>query len=323
MMETTTLPKFNGNHHLEWPTWYEAVLTLAQSANPPDQFGVIGFLLTQAEWELLPGNAAQLGPPVVPATVFVPYPPPGIEPATQVPHAIWTSATARYSTQQYRLMKVRTAMLASLDATALAVVQERDGTTRNLTLAVMMDRLRIAYGVARVQDMNAVRTTLQLPFQPPMALADHLLRQLQQHHFAHRAKMPISEADKVEYLRASLLPCGRYALALQMFVANHPSLLLQTFELLSTEITLAESNMPVETAASLGYAQATGRTSDSATIADYDRHMKMMTDFQKPAPKASPRSLYCWTHGMGHHSGVQCKNPKPGHKCDATKASER
>jgi hypothetical protein len=35
--------------------------------------------------------------------------------------------------------------------------------------------------------------------------------------------------------------------------------------------------------------------------------------------KSSPKErLYCWTHGSCAHKGTDCKNPKEGHKKDAT-----
>jgi len=34
--------------------------------------------------------------------------------------------------------------------------------------------------------------------------------------------------------------------------------------------------------------------------------------------RARPRNLYCWTHGLGGHTGKECKRPAPGHDNRAT-----
>ena len=43
---------------------------------------------------------------------------------------------------------------------------------------------------------------------------------------------------------------------------------------------------------------------------------------QKEKDKSSPKErLYCWTHGSCAHNGTDCKNPKEGHKKEATFAN--
>jgi hypothetical protein len=42
----------------------------------------------------------------------------------------------------------------------------------------------------------------------------------------------------------------------------------------------------------------------------------------KDKDKSSPKErLYCWTHGSCAHKGIDCKNPKDGHKKEATFAN--
>ena len=40
---------------------------------------------------------------------------------------------------------------------------------------------------------------------------------------------------------------------------------------------------------------------------------------RRPGTRRNNNKKYCWSHGMCGHIGEQCRNPKEGHKSEATK----
>ena len=311
-------PKVAGEHFSEWATAYAGFQTAAQSANPPDANGLLGFILPPAAWLLLPGNDE----------AFAPFDNPGDPPAAAAAQLPWNYQHSRWLAQNVRATAFRTAVISKLDPTALAVIKDAQGSLLGTTLTDIFNRLRAAYAVARPADLALNHAVLKRVFALPDTLEEHILRHLAAHAFASGQGVPLSEPDKTATMRESLIPCNRYSATLSLFPVLHTTVATQTFATLATMLRAAEADMAATTtAAAAGYAHATVTTPQQqiASLEATVRQLQMDIAAGRSTGRNPPadRTQYCWSHGRGYHSSADCKHPREGHQTDATRRNPK
>ncbi len=314
-------PSCPGAQRLEFPTLLEDLKTGLAAANPPSPLGFTGACYTAAEWAVLhPG--APYGPPADPGD-------PPVLAAGQVP---WSFLYKRYSDFITHESACKTALLAKLDATTLAVVKEPDGTLSATPLATIIQRLRDAYQVATPVDISTNNDKLTRPYSPSMRLAEHLLSHRTAHAYAAAQGFPILEPTKVDLLRKSLQPCHVYDETLKLFVVMFTTVVTQTFAALADMLVTAEANLASQTTVvAAGYAQAV-TASQLSSLEELVRSLQAEVRAANSsktaggsASRANPAAFapgnihYCWTHGpKASHPSFACTKQAAGHQVKAT-----
>ena len=298
-------------------------------------FGLIGFLVTPAEWLALPFPANHV------AVAFAPILDPGAEPilannanalAVSVHNADWNTWKLHFSEfqgQRKECLDFKNAMLDALDPISRELMKDPIHGTRGITLREIDARLVNAYGVLSSADISKNEDILRVPYHGGNSFRDFAAAQRLAHTVALRNGQPFPEAQKVQFLLAALKPCGIFTLRCQMWQVEFPQVANQTFELLVTAIQEFADNLSHDsTSSSSGFTAAVNisNTSDiyslitSAVAAAVANLPSNKTSVDNVPTRATPaqNSVYCWTHGIGYHSSANCRNPASGHVPNAT-----
>jgi len=323
----------------DFPAYKNKYLTLAQQSSSLCTFnhGLLGFLLTPAEYLTLIFPAGHVPAP------FVPIPHPGIEPVLAVDanalavsrhNAEWSSWKFHYEQhqlQQNQLQTFKVNFLNSLDKTSLTRITDQIHGTRRVTVAAIHTFLINRYGTMVSVDLISLAQTLGAPYQTTSTIEDLLQLHRDSHELAAAQLQPFPEYQKVHLLRASVKPCGIFEPCILGWLLTHSTVATQTFDSLATAITDFNDNFDrTATAASMGYSAAVtlplstpSRLEEliaAAVSAAFLAHTPSVTT---SAPSAMVKLKYCWTHGSNKsHSSLDCQHRKNGHKERATAANK-
>lgn len=315
------IPPFPGSHSLQprlyWARWQQAVLDAAGASNPTNVQalgqGILGFAVSPAQW-------AHMG-----YQPFVPQQPPnGIPNAAGFPaHKLQLDA---YEAEVTAVARFKTALVLALDPIYHNLIADANGSTRNVTILAIMTILEAEFGVATPAELAGQRQRLSLPYSPERTLIAHLAAHADVHAAFHRANQALPEAEKVQHMLTSILPCGIFAMAVTQFQTQFFTVADQRYEDLIVLLKRHEHHS--QTSSAGGYALGSIQQSDQiaalqATVARLETqlHSIRRTDSTSVSVPSSPK-FWCWTHGPtnkdGGHNSNNCFAPKKGHRPDAT-----
>ena len=307
------LPAFPGTEGptIAWNGWNTAAMDQAAVPFPGQPNGLLGFVLTPAQYQARFGE------------LFV-------APELLEPYAGNAAGYPAFQRDLYFLLLqasniFKAALLLSLDEAATHVVADAAGSTAGATIRHIFVSLTAAYGVPTPSELNRQRLLLATPFTGGLSLPTHLLRHTKTHAFLQRAGAAMSEVDKVYYLTISFSAVHAYSSAIEAFERHFPTAAEQTFALLANAVTLAPPAAHMDTAASSGYVLSLGHSS-SATVdtrlATIEAHLAALGAKKDKEPKTK---YYCWTHGLSisaAHTSATCRNKRAGHQDQATLANK-
>ena len=338
-MSTRTIASFSGNN-AHFRTYISSVLDVAASSSNLDPFGhgLLGHLLNDVAY-----MALQFPPGHVPVA-FAPLQHPGDRPvlaagANQLAVSIhsvnlsaWTSDHDHFIQQLKDLSDFKAIFIGSLDP--ISDRHLRDPTTgmRNVSIAAIYAHLMATYSVLSSADLAANEQILRSAYSTTMPIRAYTANQREAHAIALANNQPFSEAQKVQHLLIGLAPSTVFDSCLINWKIAHPTVAMQTFDLLVAAVLEFSDNIPTTaTSGSMGYSAAVtplGSLSqkDIATLVAAFKASSTAATPTTPAttggPQGKPRVKYhCWTHGMGHSSD-RCRHPAAGHQSTATAANK-
>ena len=220
-------------------------------------------------------------------------------------------------------------LLAALPADTLAPLRDPIHGTSLLTARMIDAHLTARYGILSPSDLDLNSSFLDIPYQTHMAASAYTAIHLEAHAVAARNNQPFNEATKVKALLTGIATCGLYSMQTSVWKITNPTVVAQTFQLLSADFHDWYNNLGrATTSGSLQYASAVSPADVQAIVAAAlaaaalappppVQHVKPRNRPAAPAP-GGPPGPYCWTHGSIGHSGHQCKHPAAGHQRTAT-----
>jgi hypothetical protein len=322
---TTTLtpfPKEGTTLRAGWPAWEKLVLDSLEAATA-HKHGILGFGVDAARLVQIAGATA----------VHKPVDDPGELPpdATQGVTAVHKFNMDQFEKQQLAVKKAKTQILACLNEEAMDVVTHEATGTRDRSIQQILDLLRENYGTLSVAEIEHQKNKLKAPYPINTPIRNYLRVHREVHKVLMTASQPMSMADKVRELRASVKHATHLGTAVQHFLTTNPTLDGQTFDKLARLLAEAEDNgEPQPTTGSAGYAAA---ATSEPTMVSMDTVQQMIAAAVAKALSANPRKehegksvpkraalpkKYCWTHGPCAHASADCNRPKEGHMWDAT-----
>ena len=309
----TQLPRFPGplSPSLAWQAWKTAAFDAAAVPIQGHLHGLLGFILTPAEYQALAGE------------VFAPFEHPQVFAAEANLFPIWKYEAEIFYVQCAALASFKQLLLSSLDPTAIAVVADPEGSTATATPRHILATLFAAYGSPLPEEVNSQRLSLMIPYSMEVPIRAHILHHTTVHAFLLRADAGITEVEKIFNLIASLSQCGLYTQAIAAYQRQFPTTLQQTFAALSLEIIALQLTTPTApTAASAGYALTVGGAHSSASSTARILQLEALVATLRAPPPPKPSKQYCWTHGNTRHSSADCRSPHAGHNTMATAANK-
>ena len=302
---------FSGDKKSFW-RYRVLYLDLAARSSTTCEFGhgLLGFVLPDAEWLALdfpPGHVA------VP---FLARRHPGPAPVLAVGAAAlqvsvhnalfasWRYEDEQYHLQQSSLNTFKGLFIDSLDAVSRRLLTHPVTGTRNLSVQAIDTHLYGAHGILSPADLRLNEAALRAPYQPDLPIHDHTSHQQELHAIAQANGSAFSEAQKVEYLIASLRPCNTYNSRIDHWIIAFPTVVLQTFLSLADAVHVYSDNRTPDVTSSIaGYSAAVLPTQPSALVAR--------------------AKSYCWSHGTCSHSSQDCLRRQVGHVTSATSANRK
>ena len=299
--------------------WDNSVMDCAASFTRHGPYGLMGRVLLQAQYVAMTGG--EYVPPIHPGHVPV-------QAAEQTAYKIELEI---YSAEVRDYIKLKNAMVLSLSEDTREPMNEV-GHLRmvNRSPAWIRQTMFVNYGAMTAQELANAKNKLSMPYDPSATtLSKHLQVHTQVHNIAAANFQDITESDKVNHLRQSLLPCGLFNDACAAYSRVHTTIVEQTFLNFRTAMQLEndnrDSNATITTA---GYAGAINQADLATMVAKAVAEAFKAQGNLQSAPRvvAAPNvraaskqfKKYCWTHGSCAHSSKECQRQAAGHLVAAT-----
>lgn len=200
-------------------------------------------------------------------------------------------------------------------------VRDRIPDFDRMTTRAILAALDAKYGSIDAQDLRSIRAQLATPFTMDTAMDDHIA-QLNRN-FAILAGQNMAMPAHVKYttLLTSVQDCEPYHQCLDLFETRHPRVVDQTYDALCDALT----QFRIRPARASTLAAAQQDHSLLQQLLSKVAELQAQVNSAKPAgaaaakrPAPSHPTKYCFTHGLGFHTGINCKNPAHNHIPTAT-----
>ena len=342
MSSTTTtrsIASFSGKN-TDFQLYLSSYQDVAASSSSLDQFGhgLLGFLLNDADYMALPFPPGHVLAP------FTPLQHPGPRPVLvaganalavsvhSVALSAWTSEHDHFVQQLKDLSDFKAIFVGSLDPISDAHLRDPTTGMRQVTIAAIHAHLVATYGVLSSADLAANEAVLRVAYHAGAPIRVYTATQRKAHATALANNQPFSEAQKVLHLMVGLEPCAVFDPCLVNWRIDHPTVALQTFDLLVAAVHAFADSLPATaTTGSMHYAAAVtpldALTKQVAALAAAFHKTQAAAAPAAPTATTGATStrlrpkFYCWTHGMGHSSD-HCRFPAAGHQTTATAANK-
>jgi hypothetical protein len=313
-LPSSTIPTFSGNK-CDYPSYRNSLLDCASNASALciHGHGLLGFLLTAAEWLLLVfvGNAA----------AFVPLEHPGQRPAAAAGFAAWKFDNDAHQLQQSQIKTFKEHFVASVDATSRQAMQHPVTGTRGHSLADLLTIMDNLHGVLSPSDLTRSSDRLKTPYSLGSPFTDFVRSHEVIHLEAATNGQAMPELHKVRALITAVSHCPSFAARCELWKSMVPTAAAQTFALLATALrSHADTRDSDATAGSHAYANQSLEVLVAAAVAkSFSEHAASATISSRPprpapsTPQPRKQLFYCWTHGPCGHQGSECEHPEPGH----------
>lgn len=290
------------NPHEAYPRWLLEVCQAASETLSADfNYGLLGLIVTNAQWAALPGNTVIDPVTGIAAIANVPDPQePGIlannaaAGASQV-HREQSEAARRFRMGKAVLLK---AILDSLGPQLRRSITSRIHNIIILTIPEIMAEMTLRFGVFSATDVAAYTALLATPLTSGDKCDFETFSTTFLDNIAvlGRANQPISAYEQMAKFESATSAQPAVAHAIQSYRDHEPTLALQSLANMIPFITARLSNLP---SASLGYA--------AAAIATTNRLAIRGGRGGRGGRGQGPTTFYCFHHGTNRsHHGASC-----------------
>ncbi len=329
MTTSSPLPVFSGDK-LDYSNFRREVLNRASTASTTctEGQGLLGFLLPADEWIATLTRAGLPAP-----AAFIPLAHPGDRPGAAAHFPAWKLDLDQYLEQRQDINKFKMLLRAALDDVSLVAMDTDDDGASSLSLAQMLAILDGMHRLLSPSDLCRNSDKLLVPFQPGSAIRAFITAQRRAHLVAAANSFPIPETTKIRSLITALAPCGTFNPRIEAWTMAVPTAAAQTFDLLAAAIIeYADNHDPAVTTGTQSYASRVShiaaQTAVHAAAPAFSSDqlaaiVKLVAAAVQSVPSKAtrahgPSKHYCWTHGYGAHTGMQCLHPASGHVAAAS-----
>ena len=211
---------------------------------------------------------------------------------------------------------------------------------RMLEIPVIMARLRTAWGIPSILDINSAISNCRREFVQSEHMDALFARHTANYRLLAQANQPVPDAIKIANAVEAFTPCASYNECMktfeQRFAPGDPN---RTFAAFKVAMLAFDRLTPRTTTGVMGYSAATisvppqgfearlraleAHANIHDATGDVEDRLRALegiaaTTTPNLAARARPL-LYCWSHGINHsHDSRACEHPKDKHKRGAT-----
>jgi hypothetical protein len=331
-----TIPSFDGSRE-KFRAFKQAIFNAALNGSPTSPQGLLGDVMSAAEWTQHQALLLAMGDPNVQPDPYVAVAHPGNIAAAGNAHAIavYKINLEQFNTYRTNLSSLKQAIIVSLDSTSSVTVAGVDGGFFTSSCRQIVERLTIQYGVFRASDLHEVGQDIQAIYHRRQEFREFITILEQKYDLLQRAGHPESERSKVSNLKKSLIPSGLFAEAMSIWFVQNGDIALQTFAAFSAAMILHDGNRDPEPMSEPAMDPSTISTlmAESAEKRAYEKGKKdaraeakatAASSARSGSPPRRPFDFYCWSHGPNRsHNGNDCRYRKTGHVAGATAANKQ
>ena len=326
------------NPRQQYRFFYRAVVAAYGAAcTTVHQHGLLGYIVSDAQWAQLPGNSVPNANPDLPneilprPNVTIPATPPAAASALTI--KVWERRLADNVLVTDNLRTLKAQLLASVQPADLVILHDPFFGLLNVTASTILTHLTVLHGTLDRSDFAHLRAQLSNTMTPSESLQDFIgVHQLLHDQFAE-AQQPLSELDKCHYFREAVKTLPHIHHAIESYLVTHPLVGNQIYRDLTTHVLQQAPNF-APTAASMGYAATTivptdvpiGHTSvtellhspafaaiitaavQKAAAPRYKNPPNRPVVAKKSATDAPKDRVYSYHHGYDSHCGVDCRH---------------
>jgi hypothetical protein len=286
--------------------------------------GLLGFIVSDAQWTQLPGNLEQpddaaLPPVLLPRPTIIVPPTPAAN-AAPLTIKVWERRLADNLLCTDNLRRLKSLLLASIAPADLVVLHDPLFGLLNITALTIMNHVTILHGTRNQTDFAHLRAQLLTTMTSRDSVQDFIgSHQLLHDQFAE-SNQPLSELDKCHHFREAVQTQAHVQHAIDSYLVAHPLVGDQTFITLTTHVLQQAPNF-APTVASMGYSAST--TIDSPHIQSEaflasPAFVALITAAVRAAQPPSRKSrreralkpitrAYCYHHGYDTHNSADCR----------------
>lgn len=238
-----------------------------------------------------------------------------------------------YNSEQDNLMRVRTALIASIDeATKLSLSSPVDGLAR-VSMPTIYAKLKELSALTS-SDIDYYTKMMEAPYVDDgvATLRAYLSANHERAHtFLENANMPVYAHQKIQNVEKALAGIPRFTLAISTYKLEFSTPALKTYANFVDKLMVADREFPREQTSG-GTAMANAAQASRAST-DAQRIKKLEAEIAQLKVRGGGGSgtkagvgndgtvftQYCWTHGPSTtHCSANCKNQADGHNTGAT-----
>ena len=351
-MQSRAISKIFNGTKTEFNAFQNEILDMAESSSIHCQYGqgLLGFILSAAEWNILPFQTTH-DPPVA----FEPIPAPGAKPviganpdglAVAIYNARlqdWKLISEGHLAQIQELQNFKVALLQALGPVPTRLIQDPSGATRNTSVANIYAILCRQYNTLTSTDLKKNKAILEAPINPGVLVQEYISGHIKAHAVAYTNGQPFSEFDKVQFLQKGIKSIHVLHARVAPWLIEFPAVADQRFMSLATALQTAEDNagtdgdvptmQTMQSTAAVKGLPSTQAELDAYTAAaikaEKQRRRKDTASGDTTKPARTPwdpnfkGKHYCYTHGWKSHTSSGCTKPGPDHTLDDSKRNPK
>lgn len=321
-MDVNFHPNLHQNARQNFIEWRSTVIeAYGQSCNVYIRNGLLGFLLSDAAWALLPGNTIvedAIGD--LPAVItIVPRPilpqfTPLAPAATAVQQAAWDRniKIMRYTRENYDMLKLK--LISSILPEDIAAIRDPIMAFLHISPQTILAHVTTIHGTLDNSDYAQLTAILSTAMATNDTISGIVARHRHIHEQFSTSSQALSEYQKCNYFKTAVIHHQQMRAAYDTYLVSTPLVGDQTFTTLTAHIIMQAPNFTA-TASQLGYsasAQQTDFFQSPAFAALLTRTVQQAIDAPTGKARATAGGTktpnhYCYVHGYNNsHNGNAC-----------------
>lgn len=305
-------------------SWRSSIIeAYGQACNVYNRHGLLGYLLSEEAWALLPGNTI-IAEPVndLPALITIAARPvlpdfiPLAAAATAAQQSAWdrNMKILKYNRESYDTLKIR--LISSVPADDIAILRNSTTAFLHVTPQAIMEHISMLHGTLDNNDYTQLVLTLTTAMTSSDTISGIVARHRHIHDQFQSSNQSFSEYQKCTYFKNAVNCQQHMRSAYESYIVGTPLISDQNFLTLTNHILTQAPNFTA-TAADMGYAGSAVTTipeyfqsaAFAALLTRTVQHAIPPTSVvQKRADSGTKKpSHYCYLHGHNNtHIGSNC-----------------
>ena len=294
--------------------------------------GLLGFIVTDAQWADLDGNSTPNADPLLPSIVqprpTLMLPPQPAANASALTIKIWERKCNDIHTMSEQLRALKIKLIASINRDDLTSLYDPIFGLLNIAHSTILQQVAMLHGILDSSDFVSLRQQLAARMTSSMSCAEIISKHRTVHDQLRDAGQAISDFDKCHLFREAVQGMAHIRAAIDSYLIAHPLIANQTFTTLAEHVLQQAPNF-APTAGTMGYtanvSAAPTEPVDMISILQSPAFAALITRTvqaalpanrrggaarslpEHPADTASATRPYCFVHGYDSHKGVACR----------------